>query len=79
MVDYTFPEGREGRGKRVLCLFSPGSGKPSVIRRLGAEATCLVCWNKSQDQGGWSWAGGVEAMDGGEWKVMRPRGHGGRS
>ena len=34
MVGHKFLEGREGRGERVLFLFSPGSGKSSVIGGL---------------------------------------------
>ena len=67
MVDYKFPEGREGRGKSLLSFFSPGSGKPSVIRRLWAEAaevTCLVCVGTAArtrvDGAGWVEGRGVE-------------------
>ena len=67
VVDYKFPEGREVRGKSLLSFFSPGSGKPSVIRRLWAEAaevTCLVCVGTAArtrvDGAGWVEGRGVE-------------------
>lgn len=30
-----------------------------------------VCWNSSQDQGGWSWVGGWEGVEG-EMRLERP-------
>ena len=31
IVGHKFLKGREGHGERMLCFFSPGSGKSSVI------------------------------------------------